>query len=301
MRKNTPNDRFILLKRGEFMIVLFPSSYRDRRKVDEDLQAEYEAVMNTGLFEIVIFEYEKWFHENKLVIHSRPSEMQKAVYRGWMMKPEMYQRFYEQLLLQNIELITSPMEYERMHIFPNVYELVKEDTAKMRVYSLHETISVDELKKEFHRFMIKDYVKSVKGTDFPAYFDESIGQESFNQWMEIFYKYRGNLLTGGICVKEYLDLKRYGDKTNEFRVFYINHETATVSRNSGQMNMTKVPPDELLEKYRLLPSVYYTVDFAELEDGTWKIIEAGDGSVSGLSMNQNYEEYFRKLYYCLEN
>lgn len=300
MRKNTPNDRFILLKRGEFMIVLFPSSYRDRRKVDEDLQAEYEAVMNTGLFEIVIFEYEKWFHEDKLVIHSRPSEMQKAVYRGWMMKPEMYQRFYEQLLLQNIELITSPMEYERMHIFPNVYELVKEDTAKMRVYSLHETISVDELKKEFHRFMIKDYVKSVKGTDFPAYFDDSIGQESFNQWMEIFYKYRGNLLTGGICVKEYLDLKRYGDKTNEFRVFYINHETATVSRNSGQMNMTKVPPDELLEKYRLLPSVYYTVDFAELEDGTWKIIEAGDGSVSGLSMNQNYEEYFRKLYYCLE-
>lgn len=300
MRKNTPNDRFILLKRGEFMIVLFPSSYRDRRKVDEDLQAEYEAVMNTGLFEIVIFEYEKWFHEDKLVIHSRPSEMQKAVYRGWMMKPEMYQRFYEQLLLQNIELVTSPAEYERMHIFPNVYELVKEDTAKMREYSLYETISVDELKKEFHRFMIKDYVKSVKGTDFPVYFDESIGQEVFNQWMEVFYKYRGNLLTGGICVKEYLDLKRYGDKTNEFRVFYINHEIATVSRNSGQMNMTKVPPDELLEKYGNLPSVYYTVDFAELEDGTWKIIEAGDGSVSGLSMNQNYEEYFRKLYYCME-
>jgi hypothetical protein len=40
------------------------------------------------------------------------------------------------------------------------------------------------------------------------------------------------------------------------------------------------------------------VDFAELEDGSWTIIEAGDGSVSGLSENQDYASYFRALYYC---
>ena len=45
-------------------------------------------------------------------------------------------------------------------------------------------------------------------------------------------------------------------------------------------------------------SPYYTVDFAELADGTWKIIEAGDGGVSGLLDNQNYEHYFRALYQC---
>ena len=38
--------------------------------------------------------------------------------------------------------------------------------------------------------------------------------------MEVFYKYRGNLLTGNICIKEYFDLKRYDGRTNEFRVFY---------------------------------------------------------------------------------
>ena len=42
----------------------------------------------------------------------------------------------------------------------------------------------------------------------------------------------------------------------------------------------------------------YTIDFAELEDGSWKIIEAGDGSVSGLSDGQNYESFFRKLFIC---
>ena len=58
-------------------------------------------------------------------------------------------------------------------------------------------------------------------------------------------------------------------------------------------------PRNLLEKYSDLDSVYYTIDYAELEDGTWKVIEAGDGSVSGLSESQETEEYYRTLYYCL--
>ena len=53
--------------------------------------------------------------------------------------------------------------------------------------------------------------KSVKGTDFPKYFDSTVAQDELNRWMEVFYKYRGSLLTGGLCVKEYLDLKRYGN------------------------------------------------------------------------------------------
>ncbi len=65
-----------------------------------------------------------------------------------------------------------------------------------------------------------------------------------------------------------------------------------------QGTYTPEPPQELIEKYRHLNSPYYTVDFAELADGTWKIIEAGDGEVSGLSDNQNYEHYFRALYQC---
>ena len=141
-------------------------------------------------------------------------------------------------------------------------------------------------------------MKSVKGTEFPRYFDQSVDQDSFNRWMQVFYQYRGDLLTGGICIKEYLDLKRYGDRTNEFRVFYINHEIASVSRNSGQMQVAAKPPRELIERYRNLPSVFYTVDFAELENGTWKIIEAGDGGVSGLSDGQDYEAFYRALYVC---
>ena len=76
-------------------IILFPSSFFDIRTVDEELQTEYEAVLSTGLFHVVLFGYDQWFNENKLVITDAPEAEHLAVYRGWMMKPEQeYQADY---------------------------------------------------------------------------------------------------------------------------------------------------------------------------------------------------------------
>lgn len=280
-------------------LILFPASFFSIKKVDEDLQKEYDAVIKTGLFDVILFGYDKWINEGVLTLNKKPEKMQKAIMRGWMMKPEIYKKFYDNLLLNNIELITTPKEYEQMHVFPNVYNQFGNDTASIKIYPLHEQIDVNELKSNFSRFMVKDFVKSVKGTEFPKYFNNSITQEEFDKYMKIFYKYRGDLLTGGICIKEYLDLKLYNDKTNEYRVFYLKNEIVSISKNSAQPEYVMTPPKELIEKYKNLPSCYYTIDFAELMDGSWKIIEAGDGSVSGLSEKQNEEQYFRALYHVL--
>ena len=268
------------------LTILFPSSFYSINKVDEDLQAEYNAAADTGLFDVMFFSYDKWFNEGVLKLNKEPEESVCGVYRGWMMKPEAYRSFYELLSNKKIRLITKPDEYERFHIFPNIYSHFGNDTARMLTYP-DGRIDLAEVKRTFKRFMIKDYVKSVKGTDFPKYFENSITQEEFDKYMETFYKYRSSLYTGGICVKEYLDLKTYGDRTNEYRVFYIGGEIATVSRNSGQGNYAPFPPAEMLDKYRFLGSQFYTVDYAELIDGSWKIIEAGDGQVSGLSDDQD--------------
>ena len=279
-------------------LILFPSGFFSIKKVDEDLQSEYEAVIATGLYDTIFFGYDKWINEGVLILNETPSVKRKAIMRGWMLKPEQYEKLYYALSEQNIELMTSPADYRQMHIFPNVYNLFGKDTAAMEIYPLHEQINIDALKKQFPRFMIKDFVKSVKGTEFPKYFDASVSQSEFDEWMKVFYKYRGDLLTGGICVKEFLDLKFYDNRQNEYRVFYANGEIVTISRNSGQHGYTPEPPKELIEKYRNLPSCYYTVDYAELADGSWKVMEAGDGSVSGLSENQNAEHYFRALFHA---
>ena len=279
--------------------LIFPSSYFSDNRVDEELEAEYNAAAETGLFDIALFSYDKWFNEGVIKLNKHFEGVVSAVYRGWMMKPEQYRTFYYGLKSKGVELLTSPDSYELFHIFPNIYPLLEQDTAKMRVYPDGENVSLSEVKARFDRFMVKDFVKSVKGTSFPKYFDKNVTQEEFDRQMDMFYKYRGGLYTGGICIKEYLTLKKYGSYTNEYRVFYIGGQAATVSRNSGQYIYLPMPPCELIEKYTDLGSPYYTIDYAELENGEWKILEAGDGQVSGLSDFQDHNEYFRTLYYCL--
>ncbi len=283
----------------EVNTILFPSSFFDGRKVDEDLQSEYEAVLNTGLWNTIFFNYDKWFNEGRLVLSKKPSNRISAVYRGWMMKADQYQRFYDALLRDRIELITKPREYEFFHYFPNVYQSVKEDTPRIITVPLASQYQIKDIQNQFGRFMVKDYVKSVKGTDFPKFFTKETTEEEYQKAMELFYKYRGELISGGLCFKEYVDLKAYGDKTNEYRVFYVSNEVVAISRNSLQPNYTPEPPLELINKYKDLPSIFYTLDYAELADGSWKILEAGDGSVSGPSEGQNLESFYRAIYQCL--
>ena len=278
------------------MTILFPGSYMNYRDIDEDMKGEYCSVLNTGLFDIILFNYDEWLAGGKLRLKRSGDSSKKTIYRGWMLKPDDYGKLYQVLQDYDIELITSPREYENLHLFPNVYPHIKNDTAGLIEFKDRE-VDINAVKKQFAKFMVKDSVKSVKGTEFPAFFDQSISQEEFDQWMEVFYKYRGDLLTGGICIKEYLELKRYGDKTNEVRVFYANHQILSVSRNSLQSDYTEMPPEGLIGKYAELDSPYYTIDYAELSDGSWKIIEAGYGEVSGLSPGQDMEAYFRALYH----
>ena len=251
--------------------------YFDINKVDESFKNEYEAVLSNRNCQILLFSYDEWIAEGKLKLNYRVDTMTDTIYRGWMMKPEIYENFYCELQKKNIQLMTAPNEYAKFHSFPNIYPELQEDTAKMLVYGDINKIDLQEIKNTFSQFMIKDYVKSVKGTDFPKCISSDIDEDEFNRLMKKFLGYRGELYTGGICIKEYLDLKLYGikeyldlklygDKTNEYRVFYMNHQIATVSRNSGQPCYTAEPPKKFIEKYRNLPSPFYTVDYAELSD-----------------------------------
>ena len=82
-------------------------------------------------------------------------------------------------------------------------------------------------------------------------------------------------------------------------MFYVNGEPICISRNSGQEGKVAEPPTELVQRYRKLGSVFYTLDYAELYDGSFMILESGDGSVSGLASGEDAANFYRKLYRVL--
>lgn len=275
-----------------FKTIIFPCDYFEKRKVDMELSQEYNSALANG-FEVILFDYNEFIESNRLNLSCSCTEERFAIYRGFMMKPELYEIFYNKLSDKNIFLINKPKEYEYAHIFPNVYKDIKSDTANTIIFDNIESADIKEI--HFKKFMVKDYVKSVKGTNFPKYFDNTLSQVEFENYIRKFVDLRGNLFTGGICVKEYLSLKYYGNYTNEYRVFYANGREVSISRNSGQGIYTPLPPQKLVEKYSKLSSNFYTIDYAELENGQWKILEAGDGQVSGLSDFQDYYTFYSQL------
>ena len=276
------------------MTILFPLDYSGTG-VDRAFTDEYNAAIENDI-SVIFFDQKLWDTQKQVKIDSSiPKIDDTVIYRGWMMKPEEYRVFYQLLSEKSIYLLTIPDTYERFHLFPNIYKYIKKDTPPILQFSTKDRIDVAKIEKSLGDFMIKDSVKSAKNTDFPKYFKKDTSQHEFDCWMKRFYEIRGKLFTGDIIAKKYVPLKQYAGKTNEFRVFYLNGFPISISRNSLQDNITPMVPDNLVNKYSNLPSLFYTVDYAELENGAWVIIEAGDGGVSGPSPDQNLFSFYRNI------
>jgi len=71
-------------------------------------------------------------------------------------------------------------------------------------------------------------------------------------------------------------------------------------RNSRQPASAAAPPEGLVASCAELGSPYYTVDFVELADGGWVVIEMGDGQVSGLTAAQDAVTYYHIMTDMLE-
>lgn len=96
------------------------------RKVDEDYVEEYQAA---GLFSrCALFSYED-MEKGKLTLYGNTING-LTIYRGWIMKPEMYREFYKELEKREIYLINTPDEYERYHLLPGWYGDFKDDTVE---------------------------------------------------------------------------------------------------------------------------------------------------------------------------
>ncbi len=92
-----------------------------------------------------------------------------------------------------------------------------------------------------------------------------------------------------------MNFKKYGKFTNEYRAFFMKGQLVTVSRNSNQSDKCPFVPNNFVEKLTGLKSSFYTVDFAELDNGMWIIIEVGDGQVSGLSPSQYVFKFYDEI------
>ena len=274
--------------------ILFPCSYFESDKPETVFAAEHRAAMASPRLDVRLCNYDE-FDEGSSLKLDRPADGHSpCIWRGWMMTPKRYSRFYEQCRRLDLDLITSPEAYELMHCFPNAYRLMNPgDTPRIAAFG--DRVSAEVVNGAFDAFMMKDFVKSVKQTGFPQRIETPLTQDECDHLSEEFIRLRGNLYTGGIVCKHYVELKKYAMRTNEWRGFYLEGRLLTLSGNSMQFPSCTKPPDGLVARMEGFASPFYTVDFGELKDGSWTVLETGDGQVSGLASELEPEAFYAAL------
>lgn len=281
------------------MIVIFPCDFFNKKQVDTHYYDEYNVVSSNTYYKAILFDYDDFIISDAIRITLGECFTSTAIYRGWMMKPEQYKEFYYKLKCIGITLVNSPEQYNQCHLFQNSYKVLSQYTPES-LYFPDKNIDWSLVNNKFDRFMIKDEVKSVKQTDFPTYFQTPVDIVSMNSYINKFIDLRGNLLTGGLIIKQFVDLKFTNDVTNEYRAFVYKNKLLTLSKNSNQSDNMESVPLKFVEKFLNLGSNFYTIDFAQLKDGSWIVIESGDGQVSGLSPDHHIFKFYDELRYIDE-
>lgn len=279
------------------LVILFPCNPLDRKSVDVDFHEEANACTLLGI-KWFLFDHEE-FVKSETISGNLPINGDKntILLRSWMLKGRQYNILVNELEERNFSIINSHSCYINCHHFPNVYEYIKQYSSKAiwfrsliddeRAIKLWQSLDSDVI--------LKDYVKSEK--DNPDLFILSKNLSNDDFWNKIlkFIDARGKLFNEGIVLKELVTLKKYNNKTNEWRIFILDKKIVSCKNNSNLSE--SVRPDikflnEIIEK---IESNFFTIDIAEKEDGSWMILETGDGQVSGLATEENTLEFYSKL------
>ncbi|CAK9024306.1 unnamed protein product [Durusdinium trenchii] len=238
-----------------------------------------------------------------------PPAPTRAVFRGFMLSRQRRAFLHESLMAQGLELVVSPSQYSNAHFFPSTYDALRalapratwqpvDLSSEPRAELFQEAVAVVQ-SWNCRYVVLKDYVKSAKaqGSRFlQVPVDEDLAEVAMD-----FVRARGERFNEGVVFKEYVELMRYagraGYTTNEWRLWFMCQQLVKVAANSFQEEADE-PPKEVLEQVtemaQSIDSPYFTIDLAETSTG-WTILEAGDGSVSGLGVYEDPAEHWQLL------
>jgi hypothetical protein len=246
------------------MRFIFPSDYFHPQRVDADYSEQFDCFRNLG-FEASVISLEG-LGTGSSQIYPIPDPGEKLIYRGWMLSADEYLRLVYAVRESGAELWISLDEYLATHHLPNWYPLIPDLTPETYFFSIDEDLESALANLGWSRFFIKDYVKSLKTSvgsiiDKPSEIDRVIAEMQ---------KYRGTI-EGGICVRQVEDFI----PETEQRYFVLNGRAFAANPDAEI-------PAIIEECASRIHSKFFSVDAIERSDGCQRIVEIGDGQVSGL-------------------
>ena len=271
---------------------LDPLSERD---VEPDFADEHAAAQAAG-FSIGLLDMDALIEgDTRAACRKLGGRSGPALLRGWMLRPTDYARLDTALHTRDIALITAPAHYEACHHLPGWYDRLAGGTPRSvwvpgsppPLSACLEALSA--LGSE--AAIVKDYVKSHKHAWAEACFiPDTSDLDHAGRVIAAFLAYQGDGLSGGVVLRAFEALRPAGPhpesgmpRSVEARIFVLDGRPLVSLAYWPGVALGEGPPDAALAPVlAAIDSPLYTVDFAQKTDGTWMVMEVGDGQVSGL-------------------
>lgn len=291
-------------------MIIFPSNPLRPRQPDESFQAEYDAARECG-FKIGFVDIELMLG-GEVVLRFPDGEDEKAIYRGWILKPELQERLAE-ALEPSCQLINSVADYKFLYSLPNWIRYIDKDLTPRTVGVIGrpapEDINSSYLGLEIFGdkpLVVKDFLKSRKHEWFDAcYISSASDPNELKRVVTNFLDLQGDDFHGGLVFREFVKLKKIGihsksrmPLTNEHRYFMMGQKVLAHYPYWSEGDYDgSFPPDLIIQRIasKFKPDLFYTIDMAEKEEGGWIVIEIGDGGSCGIPENGDPKMLYQNL------
>ncbi|MFL5703446.1 MAG: ATP-grasp domain-containing protein [Ktedonobacteraceae bacterium] len=295
------------------MRIIFCSDPWDINRPDSMYELEAMAARGTGLdYSLISFEsLVEQQNANKAVRRVEQSANQElGIYRGWMLRPEAYERLYAALADRGIMLINTPPAYKLCHYLPASYEAIEAYTPQSTWLTTTTNVSMDAVIDVLQPFgdkavIVKDFVKSRKHEWYEAcYVPSAADRQVVERVVTRFLELQGEDLNEGLVFREFIEFepltthsKSGMPLTREYRLFFLAGSMifSTEYWEEGDYSGQQPPFDVFAKVAQNVQSRFFTMDIAKKVDGGWMVVELGDGQVAGLPSRADVRTFYQAL------
>ncbi|MFF3032530.1 ATP-grasp domain-containing protein [Streptomyces rubiginosohelvolus] len=222
-------------------------------------------------------------------------------YRGWMIPSVRYAELETALGARGCTLLTDAAGYRRAHELPGWYEEFDGLTPRSvwcPTVPGTPPPSAEELAGLTAPLgpgpgIVKDFVKSRKHEWHEACYVPELGdRKQLASVVGRFVELQGDFLAGGLVLRAFEPFVAGG----EARVWWVDGEAVLVTAHPDTPDRHPVPElPSVREAVGRLGLRWVTTDLALREDGVWRVVEVGDGQVSGLPAGAGTGDLFAAL------
>ena len=240
--------------------ILFPVDPLNSQQADGSFQAEYQYLQMQG-FACSLFNYETLLL-NDFCPKPPIQANEHILYRGWMMNVNLYQKFAALVNAKGATLVTSTLHYGYSHYLPNWYESCKAFTAETYWFKDDDNLIPSIQKLDWQGYFVKYFVKSnnTEGGSIAYSITEVL------EIIKLLKQFRVEL-EGGIVLRK---LEYYLPNTEQ-RYFVWQGKVYSASNFIPELAW------QIAAKHS---APFYTIDLIQHFDGSWRLVEIGDGQVS---------------------